>query len=81
MAHKKQGGKLVQHKRPQPKYLGVKASDGEKVTPGMVLVRQVGTKFKAGPGTKVGRDHTLYAISSGTVKFGIRLGKKQVSVI
>ena len=81
MAHKKQGGKLVQHTRPQPKYLGVKVSDGEKVGPGMVLIRQVGTRFKAGPGTKIGRDHTLYSIAEGVVKFGIRMGKKQVSVV
>jgi large subunit ribosomal protein L27 len=81
MAHKKQGGKLVQHTRPRPKYLGVKVSDGETVGPGMILVRQVGTKFKAGPGVKVGRDHSLYSIAQGTVKFGIRMGKKQVSVV
>lgn len=81
MAHKKQGGKLVQHKRPRPKYLGVKVSDLEKVTPGMILIRQVGTKFKAGSGVKVGRDHTLYSVSEGTVKFEEKKGRKQVSVV
>lgn len=81
MAKKKQAGKLNQQVRPQPKYLGVKVSDGEDVKPGMILVRQRGTKFAAGLGVKVGRDHTLYAVADGKVKFGQKNGKKQVSVI
>lgn len=81
MAHKKSAGKLKQQKRTNPKYLGVKVSEGEKVSTGSVLVRQRGTKFHAGENVKVGRDHTLYAISEGLVKFGERLGKKQVSVV
>lgn len=81
MAHKKSAGKLTQQKRTRPKYLGVKVSNGEKVGPGMVLVRQRGTKFAAGAGVKVGRDHTLFAITQGVVKFGQKLGKKQVSVL
>lgn len=80
MAHKKQGGSTRQGSRSQPKYLGVKVSDGEKVGEGMVLVRQRGTKFHAGRGVRVGRDHTLFAMSSGAVKFGQRLGKKVVSI-
>ena len=80
MSKKKAAGKLKQQKRPQPKYLGVKASDGEKVTSGSILVRQRGTKFDAGVGVKVGRDHTLFAIKKGVVKFSDRLGKKQVSI-
>ncbi len=81
MAHKKAAGKLKQQKRPRPKYLGVKVSDGEKVSIGSTLVRQRGTKFAAGSGVKIGRDHTLYAISEGVVKFGQKQGKKQVSVL
>ena len=80
MAKKKQGGKLKQQKRPRPKYLGVKVSHGEKVPVGAVLVRQRGTKFAAGDGVKVGRDHTLFAIKEGIVKFGQRLGKKRISI-
>lgn len=80
MAHKKQGGKTAQHKRPKPKYLGVKVTDGQKVNGGMILVRQRGTKFHAGKGVKVGRDHSLYAVSMGRVKFGKKLGKGMVSV-
>jgi large subunit ribosomal protein L27 len=81
MAHKKSAGKLKQQKRTQPKYLGVKVSDGEKVTSGSILVRQRGTKINPGDGVKVGRDHTLFAIKEGIVKFGQKMGKKQVSIV
>lgn len=69
MAHKKQGGKARIQTRPQPKYLGVKVGNGQKVEAGEVLVRQRGTKYKAGPNVKVGRDHTLYSVVSGSVKY------------
>lgn len=81
MSKKKAAGKTRQHKRPNPKYLGPKASEGEMVVPGYVLVRQRGTKMRAGKGVEVGRDHTLYAIQSGKVQFGTKLGRKQVSIV
>jgi len=81
MAHKKQGGKTSQHIRPSGKRLGVKVGNGQKVKAGGILVRQSGTKFKAGNGVKVGHDYTLYAIVSGYVKFGQKLGKKTISII
>lgn len=81
MSKKKAGGKLTQRTRPKPKYLGVKVGDGQKVTIGAVLVKQRGTKIGAGSGVKVGRDHTLYAIATGKVNFGQKLGKKIVSVV
>ena len=80
MSKHKAAGKLTQQKRPRPKYLGVKVSDGQEVTTGSILVRQRGTKFKAGSGVEVGRDHTLFAVSKGTVKFSEKLGKKHVSI-
>ncbi len=80
MAHKKQGGKLTQHTRPRPKFLGVKVSNGQKVRSGSILVRQRGTKFLAGKGVKVGRDHTLYSVVSGIVKFVKRGDKRVVNV-
>ncbi len=80
MAHKKQGGKTTQHKRPNPKYLGVKVSHGQKVAPGMILVRQRGTQFKAGDNVKVGRDHTLFAMASGVVNFEDKAGRKTVRI-
>jgi large subunit ribosomal protein L27 len=81
MAHKKQGGKANQHTRPNPKYLGPKVSHGQTVTIGSILVRQRGTHMIAGDGVKKGRDHTLFAIVAGKVKFGQRLGRKEVSVV
>ena len=81
MAHKKAGGKTSQHVRPSGKRLGVKMSDGQKVAPGMILVRQRGTLIKAGDGVKIGRDHSLYAVTQGVVKFKQKLGKKFVSVV
>jgi len=81
MAKKKQGGKMRQQKRTAGKRLGVKVSDGEGVGSGMVLIRQRGTKISPGDGVKVGRDHTIYAMKEGTVKFGQKLGKTIVSVV
>jgi len=81
MSKKKAGGKTSQHIRPSGKRLGVKVSSGQKVTPGMILIRQRGTSVGKGSGVRVGRDFTLYAIAEGTVKFGQKLGKKIVSVL
>jgi large subunit ribosomal protein L27 len=80
MSKKKQGGKTKQQKRPNPKFLGVKVTHGQDVTTGMILVRQRGTKIAAGSGVKVGRDHTLFAVTSGKVNFGQKLGKTTVSI-
>lgn len=80
MSKKKQGGKLTQQTRPRPKYLGVKVSDGQKVLSGSILVRQRGTKFLPGENVRTGRDHSLYAISTGIVRFGDKNGRKHVSI-
>ncbi len=80
MAKKKQAGKLKQQKRTKGKRLGVKVADGQRVSTGMILVRQRGTKFGAGSGVKVGRDHTLYSVIEGTVEFGKKHGKTVVSI-
>jgi large subunit ribosomal protein L27 len=81
MSKKKQGGKTKQQKRPQPKYLGVKVSDGQKVTTGSILVRQRGAKIAAGKNTILGRDFSVVAIKSGVVKFSKRLGKVLVNIV
>lgn len=81
MSKKKAGGKTSQHIRPSGKRLGVKVASGQKVTPGMILIRQRGTSVGKGSGVKVARDFTLYAVAEGTVKFGQKLGKKIVSVV
>lgn len=80
MSTHKAGGKASQHVSPAGKRLGIKLSDGQKVSPGMVIIRQRGTKMGLGKGVAVGRDHTIYAILKGMVKFGTRKCKKIVSV-
>ena len=69
MSTKRSGGSSKNLRDSQPKYLGVKRSDGQAVQTGEVIVRQRGTKIEAGANVKVGKDHTLYAISDGTVAF------------
>lgn len=79
--HKAGGSKASQHVNPKGKRLGVKLTHGSKVGSGEIIVRQRGTLFKAGLGTKLGRDHTVYAVAAGFVKFGQKLGKKFISVV
>lgn len=69
MAHTKAGGSSKNGRDSGPKYLGVKLSDGQAARPGMVIVRQRGTKIMAGENVKVGKDHTLYAMIEGLVSF------------
>ncbi|MDE6441863.1 MAG: 50S ribosomal protein L27 [Clostridia bacterium] len=80
-AHKKGTGSSHNGRDSNPKMLGVKRSDGQFVLAGNILVRQRGSKFKAGKGVAMGKDDTLFALVDGTVKFE-RLGKdgKQVCV-
>jgi large subunit ribosomal protein L27 len=69
MAHKKAGGSTRNGRDSNPKYLGVKHYGGESVLAGNIIVRQRGTKFHAGVNVGVGKDHTLYALADGKVKF------------
>ena len=80
-AHKKGTGSSHNGRDSNPKMLGVKRSDGQFVLAGNILVRQRGSKFKAGSGVGMGKDDTLFALVDGTVKFE-RVGKdgKQVCV-
>src|SRR5256714_11472970 len=70
MAHKKGVGSSRNGRDSNPKMLGVKRFDGQLVTAGSIIVRQRGTKIKPGDHVGVGRDHTLYALIDGYVKFG-----------
>ena len=83
MAHKKAGGSTRNGRDSNPKYLGVKRFGGENVAAGNILVRQRGTRFHAGENVGVGRDHTLFALSEGKVKFQQRgmPKRKFVSVV
>ena len=80
-AHKKGGGSTDNGRDSNPKMLGVKRADGQKVLAGNILVRQRGSKFKPGNNVGMGKDDTLFALVDGTVRFE-RVGKdgKQVSV-
>lgn len=80
MAHKKGQGSTRNGRDSNAQYRGVKAHDGNMVSAGSVLVRQVGTKFHAGKNVGVGRDWTLFALTDGEVKFEKRNNKRQVSV-
>jgi large subunit ribosomal protein L27 len=69
MAHTKAGGTSDNLRDSNPKYLGVKRSDGQKVKIGDIIVRQRGTKIMPGRKIGVGTDHTLFALAEGIVKF------------
>jgi large subunit ribosomal protein L27 len=84
MAHKKAGGSTRNGRDSNPKYLGIKRYGGQVINAGTIIVRQRGTKFHPGKFVGIGRDHTLYALKTGTVKFGIkgpRGGKSCVSIV
>lgn len=70
MAHKKGMGSSRNGRDSKPKMLGVKRYDGQLVTAGSIIVRQRGTKIRPGSHVGVGRDHTLFALIDGYVKFG-----------
>jgi large subunit ribosomal protein L27 len=69
MAHKKGLGSSRNGRDSNPKMLGVKVFAGEQVTGGEIIVRQRGTRFKAGEGVGLGKDDTLFARAAGTVEF------------
>ena len=74
MAHKIAGGSSRNGRDSAGRRLGVKKYGGEAVLAGNILVRQRGTKINAGAGVGVGRDHTLFALADGAVKFTRRKG-------
>lgn len=82
MAHKKAGGSTRNGRDSNPKYLGVKRYAGQLVQAGEILVRQRGTRFHAGDCVGLGRDHTLYALETGIVKFVTKgsLNRKFVAI-
>ena len=72
MAHTKAQGSAKNLRDSKPKYLGIKLSDGELAKPGAIIVRQRGIEFVQGKNVRMGRDHTLFAISKGRVKFSVK---------
>jgi large subunit ribosomal protein L27 len=82
MAHKKGMGSSRNGRDSRPKMLGVKRFDGQLVTAGSIIVRQRGTKIHPGTHVGVGRDHTLFALIDGYVKFGHDSRKRRsVSIV
>lgn len=86
MAHRKAGGTAKNLRDSKPKYLGTKLADGQKAKSGDIIVRQRGTVILAGDNVGLGKDHTLFALKPGTVKFGSKRkvsfdGKKMVKKI
>jgi len=83
MATKKAGGSTKNGRDSNPKMLGVKVYGGQTVTAGNIIVRQRGTKFHAGTNVGCGRDHTLFALTDGKVKFEVKgpKNRKFISIV
>jgi large subunit ribosomal protein L27 len=81
MAHKKAGGSSRNGRDSQSKRLGVKKFGGQEVIGGNIIIRQRGTRVYAGVNVGMGKDHTLFALTEGRVRFHQgKLGRKYVSV-
>ncbi|MFN8791800.1 MAG: 50S ribosomal protein L27 [Bdellovibrionales bacterium] len=79
MASKKAGGSTKNGRDSQSKRLGVKRFGGETVNSGTIIVRQRGTKFHVGNNVRMGKDHTIYSVVDGVVKFE-RFSKEKFKV-
>ncbi|MEN9921034.1 MAG: hypothetical protein RLZZ517_12 [Candidatus Parcubacteria bacterium] len=69
MSKVKAGGVAKNLSDSKPKFLGVKVADGQKAKAGSIIVRQRGTRYLAGSNTDIGKDHTIFALKEGVVKF------------
>ena len=70
MAHRKAGGTAKNLRDSNPKYLGTKLYDGQKASVGSIIIRQRGTPILPGTNVGIGKDHTLFALKAGKIKFG-----------
>mmetsp|Transcript_15591 Transcript_15591/g.53255 ORF Transcript_15591/g.53255 Transcript_15591/m.53255 type:complete len:154 (-) Transcript_15591:323-784(-) len=80
-AHKKGVGSSKNGRDSNAKRLGCKVYGGQPVTPGNVIYRQRGSEWHAGPGTKLGHDYTVFAMTEGVVKFEKTKRKKRILVV
>jgi large subunit ribosomal protein L27 len=81
MAHKKAGGSSRNGRDSQSKRLGVKKFGGQEVIGGNIIIRQRGTRVYPGVNVGIGKDHTLFSLAEGRVRFHAgKLGRKYVSV-
>ena len=76
MAHRKAGGTAKNLRDSNPKYLGIKLADGQMAHPGSIIVRKRGTPIMAGNNVSMGKDHTLFALTDGVIKF---VSKRKIS--
>ena len=83
MAQKKGGGSTRNGRDSESKRLGVKAYGGELIPAGSIIVRQRGTQFHPGVNVGIGKDHTLFALVDGHLKFAVKgkLNKSTVSIL
>ena len=81
MAHKKGQGSSRNGRDSESKRLGVKKFGGQSVIAGNILIRQRGTKFHPGDNVGMGKDHTLFALSEGQVKFHKTRSRTTISVV
>jgi len=77
MAHKKAGGSSRNGRDSQAKRLGVKVYGDQAITAGAIIVRQRGTQFHPGENVGIGRDHTLFSLINGMVRFRVRGSKNR----
>ncbi|MDR0783646.1 MAG: 50S ribosomal protein L27 [Propionibacteriaceae bacterium] len=80
MAHKKGASSSRNGRDSSPQYLGVKRYGGQVVKAGEIIVRQRGTHFHPGENVGRGHDDTLFALTAGQVEFGVKRGRKVVSI-
>jgi large subunit ribosomal protein L27 len=81
MAHKKAGGSSRNGRDSAGRRLGVKKFGDQQVLAGNIIVRQRGTKWHPGANVGMGKDHTLFALTEGRVRFGMRAGRAYVSIV
>jgi len=81
MAHKKGLGSSKNGRDSNPQFLGVKIFGGQDVRTGQIIVRQRGTKFRPGPGTRIGKDDTIFAIRNGKAEFRRSGERRSIAVV
>jgi len=81
MARKKGGSGAKNGRDSNPKFLGIKASGGQNVNAGTIIVRQRGTRVHPGENVGCGKDYTLFAKVDGTVSFTQRRGRKMAGIV
>lgn len=80
MAKTKQGKTTKGSRNSRPKYLGLKMYSGQKAITGNIIVRQRGTKVHPGAGVGLGKDHTIFALQEGIIRYQKKFGRTIVHI-